>query len=73
MNYYAGYSEGQATYANCVAGSTTHSQEIRHSVARGHHAAILLCLREVLDLLVELVIKAQDAGHIATAIAVVGS
>ena len=47
-------------------------QEVGNGVAGGHHGGVLLGLGEVLDLPLQLVVKAQDAGHIAAAVAVVG-
>lgn len=41
------------------------SQEVGHSVAGRHHGAVLLRLCEVLDLPLQAVAEAQDAGHIA--------
>jgi len=46
--------------------------KVGHRIAGSHHVGILLRLGEVLDFPLQLVVEAEDAGHVATAVAVVG-
>ena len=66
----------------CVAGkrrpsatvqpAAVRSQEVGHIGARRHGRAVLLRLREVLDLPLQVFIEAEDGRHVAAAVAVVG-
>lgn len=48
------------------------SQEVGNVVARGHGGGVFLRLREVLDLPLQILVEAEDRGHVATPVAVVG-
>lgn len=39
---------------------------------RGHHSGVFFCLGEILHFFLKVRVKAEDGGHISTAVAVVG-
>jgi hypothetical protein len=70
MSWSCGGREGLETRTQTI--QSPDLNEVGYCIAGRHHIGVFIGLGEILDFALQLVVEAEDAGHIAASVAVVG-